>query len=323
MDYKIDPKQVRDLDRNLEKMKALVDIREVDPETLEVENHRLRVIASSTGGVTKSYVDSGDKNNKDYVDSKLNTFSTVAKTGSYNDLKDKPDLKPIATSGDYNDLENKPSLKSVATTGNYSDLTGRPNLQTVATTGSYNDLKDKPPIPTLDTSTMVVFKKIYEYVVDDFDKGQELVKEIPIDFTKYRKIIIDAHYEATNGSVQRWDLIQPIVKNPPMTLAKCWQVGVQHDQTSRATVVRELDQVLAVWTVANNASSYHLEMMVNNDDVNFPMYYGNSFGGIDNNFNTQEINGRIKTKPSNITALKVMLNKPQKGGFITVYGVEK
>lgn len=193
----------------------------------------------------------------------------------------------------------------------------------VAFSGDYNDLTNKPPIPTLDTSNMVVYKKTYEYVVDDFEKGQELVKEVPIDFTKYRKIIIDAHYEATNGSVQRWDLIQPIVKNPPMTLAKCWQVGIQHDQTSRATVVRELDQVLAVWTIANNASSYHLEMMANNDDVNFPMYYGNSFGGIDNNFNTQEINGRIKTKPSNITALKVMMNRPQKGGFISVYGVEK
>ena len=57
--------------------------------------------------------------------------------------------------------------------------------------------------------------------------------------------------------------------------------------------------------------------------MNFPMYYGNSFGGTDNNFNTQEINGRIKSKPSNITALKMMMNRPQKGGFISVYGVEK
>lgn len=336
MDYKIDPKQVRDLNKNLEKMKVLADIREVDPETLEIDNHKLKVIASSTGGVTKSYVDSGDKNNKDYIDSKINTLSTVAKTGNYNELNNKPDLKPVATSGsysdlenkpalkpvsttgNYNDLDNKPALKPVATSGNYNDLIGKPNLHTVATSGSYNDLNDKPNI-----SDSIIYKKIFSYTVDDFDAGQEVVKEVPLDFTKYRKIIIDAHYEATNGSVQRWDLIQPIVKNPPMTLAKCWQVGIQHDQTSRATVVRELDQVLAVWTVANNASSYHLEMMANNDDVNFPMYYGNSFGGIDNNFNTQEINGRIKTKPSNITALKVMMNRPQKGGFISVYGVEK
>ena len=323
MDYKIDPKQVQGLNKNLEKMKTLADIREVDPETLEIENHKLKVIASSTGGVTKAYVDSGDKNNKDYVDSKLNTFSTVAKTGSYNDLKDKPDLKPIATSGDYNDLENKPSLKSVATTGDYSDLTGRPNLQTVATTGSYNDLKDKPPIPTLDTSTMVVFKKIYEYVVDDFDKGQELVKEIPLDFNKYRKIIIDAHYEAGEGATQRWDLIQSIQNSPPMTFANCLQVGVQHGVANRESVIRTLDQVVAVWTLAHFASSYHIEIMVNNEQKNFPMYRAESFGGTTGNFYTQEVNGRIMNHPKNITALKVMLNKPEKGGFISVYGVEK
>ena len=112
MDYKIDPKQVRDLVRNLEKMKALVDIREVDPETLEIENHRLRVVASSTGGVTKSYVDSGDKNNKDYIDEKINALPAITKTGSYNDLKNKPDLKKVATTGKFSDLTGIPNFGS-------------------------------------------------------------------------------------------------------------------------------------------------------------------------------------------------------------------
>ena len=76
MDYKIDPKQVRDLNKNLEKMKVLADIREVDPETLEIDNHKLKVIASSTGGVTKSYVDGGDKNNKDYIDGKIDALGS-------------------------------------------------------------------------------------------------------------------------------------------------------------------------------------------------------------------------------------------------------
>lgn len=110
MDYKIDPKQVRDLNKNIEKMKMLADIREVDPDTLEIENHRLRVVASSTGGVTKSYVDGGDKNNKDYIDGKIDALPAIAKTG------------------DYNDLGNKPALKKVATTGKFSDLTGIPNF---------------------------------------------------------------------------------------------------------------------------------------------------------------------------------------------------
>ena len=336
MDYKIDPKQVRDLNKNLEKMKMLADIREVDPETLEIENHRLRVVASSTGGVTKSYVDSGDKNNKDYIDSKINTLSTIAKTGDYNELNNKPDLKPVATSGSYNDLENKPILKPVATTGNYndldnkpalkpvaisgsySDLIGRPNLHTVATSGSYNDLKDKPNI-----SDSIIYKKIFSYTVDDFDAGQEVVKEVPLDFNKYWKIIVDAHYESSDGTSQRWDYIQAIVNNPPMTFASCLQVGAQHNATNREPIVRTLDQVVAVWTVAHFASSYHIEIMTNNELKNFPKYRAESFGGTTGNLFKQEISGRIIAHPRNITALKIMLNRPEKGGKIVVYGVEK
>lgn len=336
MDYKIDPKQVRDLNKNIEKMKMLADIREVDPETLEVENHRLRVVASSTGGVTKSYVDSGDNNNKDYIDSKIDTLSVVAKTGNYNDLTGKPNLKPVSTSGDYSDLENKPTLKPVATTGNYNDLddkpalkpvatsgdyndlTGRPNLHTVATSGSYNDLNDKPNI-----SDSIIYKKIFSYTVDNFDAEQEVVKEVPLDFNKYWKIIIDAHYESGEGTSQRWDYVQAIVNNPPMTFASCLQVGAQHNATNREPVVRTLDQVVAVWTVAHFASSYHIEIMTNNELKNFPMYRAESFGGTTGNLFTQEISGRIIAHPRNITALKIMLNRPEKGGKIVVYGVEK
>ena len=318
MDYKIDPKQVRDLNKNLEKMKVLADIREVDPETLEIDNHKLKVIASSTGGVTKSYVDSGDKNNKDYIDSKINTLSTVAKTGNYNELNNKPDLKPVSTTGNYNDLDNKPALKPVATSGNYNDLIGKPNLHTVATSGSYNDLNDKPNI-----SDSIIYKKIFSYTVDDFDAGQEVVKEVPLDFNKYWKIIVDAHYESGEGTSQRWDYVQAIVNNPPMTFANCLQVGAQHNATNREPIVRTLDQVVAVWTVAHFASSYHIEIMTNNELKNFPMYRAESFGGTTGNLFTQEISGRIIAHPRNITALKIMLNRPEKGGKIVVYGVGK
>ena len=53
----------------------------------------------------------------------------------------------VATSGKYSDLTNKPDLKTVATSGKYSDLTNKPDLKTVATSGDYNDLTNKPTIP--------------------------------------------------------------------------------------------------------------------------------------------------------------------------------
>jgi microcystin-dependent protein len=53
-------------------------------------------------------------------------------------------LSTVATSGSYNDLSGKPTLSTVATSGSYNDLSGKPTLSTVATSGSYNDLSDKP-----------------------------------------------------------------------------------------------------------------------------------------------------------------------------------
>ena len=53
------------------------------------------------------------------LDLKANTddLSSVATTGSYNDLIDKPNLSNVAISGSYNDLENTPDLSGIETNG--------------------------------------------------------------------------------------------------------------------------------------------------------------------------------------------------------------
>ena len=60
-------------------------------------------------------------------------------------------LSSVATSGSYNDLSGKPTLSTVATSGSYNDLSNKPALATVATSGSYNDLSNKPTMPSLPT----------------------------------------------------------------------------------------------------------------------------------------------------------------------------
>ena len=95
-------------------------------------------------------------------------LSTVATTGSYNDLLNKPAI-PTKTSDLTNDSNFVASsaLATVATTGSYSDLSNKPtipskisdlindssfvessDLATVATTGDYSDLLNTPTIPT-------------------------------------------------------------------------------------------------------------------------------------------------------------------------------
>jgi hypothetical protein len=63
------------------------------------------------------------------------------------------DLATVATTGSYDDLVNKPSIPSAqvnadwdATSG-VSEILNKPNLATVATTGDYSDLQNLPSIP--------------------------------------------------------------------------------------------------------------------------------------------------------------------------------
>ena len=76
------------------------------------------------------------------------TFATVATSGLYADLINKPTL----FSGSYTDLTNKPSFAVAALTGSYTDLLNRPTLSTVASTGSYTDLTNRPAFATVATS---------------------------------------------------------------------------------------------------------------------------------------------------------------------------
>lgn len=63
-------------------------------------------------------------------------------------------LSTVATSGSYNDLSNKPSIPASQVNSDWNAASGvaqilnKPSLATVATTGSYNDLSNKPTIPT-------------------------------------------------------------------------------------------------------------------------------------------------------------------------------
>ena len=109
-------------------------------------------------------------------------LATVATSGSYNDLTDKPEItggaiyaagtginitndeiSVDATDLSYNDLQDKPTIPTVPTNVSsftndagylttHQDISGKANsadLATVATSGSYNDLTDKPTIPNL------------------------------------------------------------------------------------------------------------------------------------------------------------------------------
>lgn len=129
-------------------------------EDVRIENGNLVIDFNTDSGITDITIpltDIFDPSNyytKSEVDTALATkansssLSTVATTGSYNDLTNKPTIPAAQVNSDWN-----------ASSG-VAQILNKPTLATVATSGSYNDLTDKPVIPsgvtvdqTLDTSS--------------------------------------------------------------------------------------------------------------------------------------------------------------------------
>ena len=90
------------------------------------------------------------------VNSDWNASSGVAQ------ILNKPSLATVATSGSYNDLSNKPTIPAAQVNSDWNASTGvaqilnKPSLATVATSGSYTDLSNKPTIPTVNNATLTL-----------------------------------------------------------------------------------------------------------------------------------------------------------------------
>jgi hypothetical protein len=140
-------------------------------------NNSITMSNSNGDTVTTPTKTSDLANDSNFVAS--TALATVATTGSYNDLLDRPSIPTSQVQSDWAQLnsaepdfiKNKPALSAVAISGSYTDLLNqptipaaqvnsdwnaasgisqilnKPNLATVATSGSYNDLSNKPTIP--------------------------------------------------------------------------------------------------------------------------------------------------------------------------------
>lgn len=104
------------------------------------------------------------------------------------------DLATVATSGSYNDLSNKPTIPAAQVQSNWTQTTttavdyikNKPTLAAVATSGSYNDLSNKPTIPTVNNATLTIQHN--EETVQTFTANASSNKTANINATKRFKI---------------------------------------------------------------------------------------------------------------------------------------
>lgn len=133
-----------------------------------------RLTINSTTGVLSA--DSQTDNNfttalKDKLDgiasgAEVNVQANWTEADSSSDayIQNKPSLATVATSGNYNDLTNKPTIPAAQVNSDWDANSGvaqilnKPSLATVATSGSYADLTNKPTIPTVNDATLTIQK---------------------------------------------------------------------------------------------------------------------------------------------------------------------
>ena len=162
-----------------------VDI-EVPTDTSDLTNGAGYITSASLPTKTSDLTNDGADGTSTYVEA--DDLATVATSGSYNDLSNKPTIpaaqvnsdwkansgvaqilnKPtlatVATSGSYDDLSNKPTIPAAQVNSDWDAASGvaqilnKPSLATVATSGSYNDLSNKPTIPTVNNATLTIQK---------------------------------------------------------------------------------------------------------------------------------------------------------------------
>lgn len=132
------------------------------------------VVATDPNDGTKTYAISvDDPDLSDYV--KFTDLATVATSGSYTDLSNKPNLATVAITGSYNDLYDKPTLPGqVQANWTENDIAAssyiqnKPNLATVATSGSYTDLANKPNVVVF-VSTSDSYDTVNNYRLAGYD----------------------------------------------------------------------------------------------------------------------------------------------------------
>lgn len=161
-------------------------------------------------------------------------------------ILNKPNLATVATSGSYNDLSNKPTIPAAVTVdsalsststnpvqnkvittalnnkqGTISDLSTirsgasagatavQPDdLATVATSGSYNDLSNKPTIPTVNNATLTIQKNGSTVKTFTANASSNVTANITVP-TKTSELTNDSGYTSNVGTVTKVNNTSP------------------------------------------------------------------------------------------------------------------
>lgn len=146
---------------NTEQEITAKDVRDAFGDTIDAINAAKEddgaIAPAQWGGITGTLADQTDlKNALDAKQDTISDLSTIRSGAAAGATAVQPgDLATVASTGDYDDLLNKPSLATVATSGDYDDLLNKPTIPAAQVQADWNEadntkadyIKNKPTIP--------------------------------------------------------------------------------------------------------------------------------------------------------------------------------
>lgn len=200
------------------------------------------------------------------VDENKNVDITVP---SIDGLTKDADLATVAKSGSYEDLSNKPTIPDIIglATETYvdnkvADYTKTVDLADVATSGSYNDLTDKPTIPSLDgyAKTSEIPSKVSE-----LENDSNYLSSIPEEY------VTDSELESKGYLTEHQDISGKVDKVEGKSLisdteiARLASVDNYDDTAIKAEIAKKADATAIPSKVSEltNDSNYQTAEQVN------------------------------------------------------------
>ena len=170
------------------------------------------------------------------------------------------ELATVATSGSYNDLSNKPTIPAAQVNSDWNAASGvaqilnKPSLATVATSGSYNDLSNKPTIPTVNDGQLVLSQN--GSYLGSFTANSSQLVQVDIE-TIYADTITPTTAVATIGTTQIADgaVTDAKLANAKVDLASINLDGQTTTLLAQVTALAAADKDYARFTCTYDGAS--------------------------------------------------------------------
>ena len=175
------------------------------------------------------------------------------------------DLATVAKSGDYEDLINKPTIPDITglATETYvdnkvADYTKTVDLADVATTGSYNDLADKPTIPSLDgyAKTSEIPNKVSE-----LENDSNYLSSIPEEYVTETELSAKGYLTEHQDISGKVDKVEGKSLISDTEIARLATVDNYDDTDIKAEIAKKADTtaIPSKVSVLENDSKYQTE----------------------------------------------------------------